>query len=256
MTRDWLKEYAFEIEEFSHPWSVQVHAVDLYGWTEGWWPSEDSIRLVVGREGLPNMPLMKFRPAFPQSVLKPFCDLRGIRPALQTALHEVLSTCCTSKGKGRGKGKDADDAKDQRPFSEAISLFKAKLEAKLSQIALTQEKEVKSLEPYLDKLEQTEPPESIDYDLQTRFETCFHTWETDFVFGLGRTSVEIWDANTLQILACNAIYIMLHDAAICCTWDEISSALQLFEVHTGSCKSSEHQAFRLALSSHAASAST
>lgn len=193
MTRDWLKEYAFEIEEFSHPWSVQVHAVDLYGWTEGWWPSEDSIRLVVGREGLPNMPLMKFRPAFPQSVLKPFCDLRGIRPALQTALHEVLSTCCTSKGKGRGrgKGKDADDAKDQRPFSEAISLFKAKLEAKLSQIALTQEKEVKSLEPYLDKLEQTEPPESIDYDLQTRFETCFHTWETDFVFGLGRTSVEI-----------------------------------------------------------------
>lgn len=194
MTRDWLKEReSFEME-FSHPWSVQVHAVDLFGWTVGWWPREDSEdRLVVGREGLPNMPLMKFRPAFPQSLLKPLCDLRGIRQALQTALQEVLSTCCISKGKGRGrgKGKDADDAKDQRPFSEAISLFKAKLEAKLSQIALTQEKEVKSLEPYLDKLEQTEPPESIDYDFQTRFGTCFHTWETDVVFGLGMTSVEI-----------------------------------------------------------------
>ena len=197
MTRDWLKESdAFEIEEFSHPWSVRVHAADLYGWTAGWWPREgkDSDRFQPGREGLPNMPLMKFRPAFPQSLLKSLRDLKDIRQALQTALHKVLSTCCTSKGKGgkgRGKGKDgyhAEDQQPQKPLSEAISLFKAKLAEALSQIALTQE--VKSLEPYLDKLE-TEPPESIDYDFQKRFVTCFRTWETDVVFGLGRTSVEI-----------------------------------------------------------------
>lgn len=198
MTRDWLKESdgdAREMEKFLHPWSVQVHAADLHSWTVGWWPrEEDSVdRFEVGKEGLPNMPLMQFKPAFPQSLLKPLCDLRDIRQALQASLHEVLSTCCTSKGKGkggRGKGKDAD-AKDQRPFSEAISLFKAKLAEKLSELALTQEKEVKSLDPYLDKLEQTGPPESIDYDFQTRFSTCFHTWETDVVFGFGRTSVEV-----------------------------------------------------------------
>lgn len=199
MTRDWLKERdAFEIEKFSHPWSVHVHAVDLHGWTMGWWPREEKDsedRFQVGREGLPNMPLMKFRPVFPESLLKALSDLRDVRQALQGALHQVLSTCCTSKGKGkgrgRGKGKDGDEARDQRPFSEAISLFKTKLAEKLSQIALTKEKEVKSLEPYLDKLEQTEPPESIDYDFQTRFETCFHTWETDVVFGLGKASIEI-----------------------------------------------------------------
>eukprot|EP00438_Fugacium_kawagutii_P007899 Skav203681 [mRNA] locus=scaffold259:98851:100235:+ [translate_table: standard] len=198
-SQDWLKPNE-TIEEPGHltsPWVVKVHVMDLDGWTCGWWPRGED-RFSPARDGLPNMPFRQFIPQVPEKFRKAFFNLLGPRSAVSRATNEVEQICRPSKGKGRGgrKGYKSDSSKECLvPFSEAISRFKAglatSLDADSESTKVTFAKSLEQLEPYLKELEAMKPPETLDYDFMKLVNTCLKSWETDLVFGAGKTSGEV-----------------------------------------------------------------
>ena len=218
---NWLRlsDQPLQIVDLQRPWSVKVHGADLGSWVAcGWWP-QDTERFNIQRSGL-HLPAAEFVPKFPLALQKAFSELSETRSELQKATNKVLSACCPLKGKGRGgrgKGKEGKEGyggqiQNERPFSEAMSIFKAHLET-LSPLPLELSKETPSrlIKDYLANLESIEAPESINYDFMALVGKCFKTWETDVVFGIGKTCSEsLWNAGGAALDATCTVSRHLH----------------------------------------------
>ena len=180
MTSDWLKSGEMQIVPIEPPWSVRMTVGELLLLT--CLESDDSA-FNFGRSGLGNMPARRFLPSMPEDIRNILLELRGFWGKEAEAGGKVVEACQGGKGKGRG---------NQCTFAEASAAFRRNLTEAVKSIKLQHIKATPSeiVEPYLKKLEEAVPPESLEYDFRDLVRECFLSLEKDVAFGPGKTLLE------------------------------------------------------------------
>lgn len=175
MTSDWLKSEGWHNIPIEPPWSLRMTVGELL------MLEPDDSAFNFARCGLGNMPARRFVPSMPEDIRQVLVELCDFWVKEADATEKVVETC--QGGEGRG---------NQCTFAEASAAFRRTLTEAVKSIKLQHTKATPSeiVEPYLKKLEEGVPPESLEYDFRDLVRECFHSLGKDVAFGPGKTLLE------------------------------------------------------------------